>query len=363
MKSNQKLKGFTLIELIVVMAIFSVIMFGAMQLIQPVSNIFTTTYKQESVAASTDNIKRYIESNLRYAQYVRVTDSAPSHADLVKFVDDYYNGWVYYKDETTYDYISGDLYVMKIDNANGGKISQWALEYKAGDVRATGTPGTGPLDTGNMYLEYSNDGIASNDIPASDDDILSTVTPTFDASNPDQDWAINKAMYNDYNFNISLGAYELDASNMLVPDADYYLSFADSSQQVFGPRNFTMTITAYGVNPTKGTSDRDVSDPDNIKYNPGYVYSASLALQNVKANRKYPEVLKFIWHYDFEHPTDLTKTTYAESEVNAEGETLVKFHDAAEITANPMPVAVSDMAESDEIYIIYSYMGEDILKP
>lgn len=40
MKQKQ-LKGFTLVELVVVMAIFSMIMFGAMQLMDPVSKIFS----------------------------------------------------------------------------------------------------------------------------------------------------------------------------------------------------------------------------------------------------------------------------------------------------------------------------------
>ena len=42
MKQKQ-LKGFTLVELVVVMAIFSMIMFGAMQLMDPVSKIFQRT--------------------------------------------------------------------------------------------------------------------------------------------------------------------------------------------------------------------------------------------------------------------------------------------------------------------------------
>ena len=48
MKQKQ-LKGFTLVELVVVMAIFSMIMFGAMQLMDPVSKIFQRTSNYETV--------------------------------------------------------------------------------------------------------------------------------------------------------------------------------------------------------------------------------------------------------------------------------------------------------------------------
>ncbi len=359
MKSNQKLKGFTLIELIVVMAIFSIVMFGALQLVRPVSKIFTSTYKQESVSASTDNIKRYIESNIRYAEYVRISDTAPSQDDLVQFVDDYYNGMFYQRDNAgTTEYVSGDLYVMKIDNANGGKISQWKMTYTAGDVKAVGSPVI-QGGTTEYYLVYIDDGNPAN-VLASSDDIASTVTPAFDATKPDIEWAVNKAMYTDYNFNISLGIYELASDGTLVLDSDYYNAFADSDQQVFGARNFALTITAYGVNTAKGTIDRTLdTSTGKYVYNPGFTYSASLSLSNVIAGRTYNT---FSWLYGKENPSDLASTTYAEKTTDKSGQPILKYVEKT-VSANPMPISVSNMAESDEIYIIYSYMGEDIVKP
>ena len=64
---TKKLKGFTLIELIVVLAIFSMVMFGALALILPVSNQFRSTVRFENVRANLDNIRLYIEGSLRYA--------------------------------------------------------------------------------------------------------------------------------------------------------------------------------------------------------------------------------------------------------------------------------------------------------
>ncbi len=351
MKTSKKLKGFTLVELIIVIAVFSVIMFGALQLIDPISRVFTNSYNQESVSASTDNIKRYLEGNMRYAEYVRISDTAPTHDDLVQFVDDYYNGMVYQTDTLgATEYAHGDLYVIKIDNANGGKISQWELKYQAGDRCAVGTdPDPTDLDP-TLYLYYNDH---MDNLAADTDDIPSTVTPAFNAANPDTEWAINKAMYNNYNFNVSLGVYEL-VNGVLTRDDDYYNAYSNADQQIFGQRNFALTITAYGRNDAKGTIDRQV-DPSTglITYHPGYVYSSSLAFNNVKAARTYN---RFSWQYD------TTKGTYKETVLDKDDNDVIKYVTDQPVTANPFVVNVSDMIHPNEIYIIYSFGGSDIIR-
>ncbi|MCQ2434352.1 MAG: type II secretion system GspH family protein [Oscillospiraceae bacterium] len=69
---KQKLKGFTLMELIIVMGIFSLIMVSVLQLLEPVSNYFVRSTNFENTTACVDNIKRAIEGNLKYADRVRV---------------------------------------------------------------------------------------------------------------------------------------------------------------------------------------------------------------------------------------------------------------------------------------------------
>lgn len=69
---KKKLKGFTLLELIVVMAIFSGIAVGAMAMIKPAMQLFNKTASQEDASADIDNISRYIQDNLRYADRVNI---------------------------------------------------------------------------------------------------------------------------------------------------------------------------------------------------------------------------------------------------------------------------------------------------
>ena len=67
----KKLKGFTLLELVIVMAIFSIIMYSAVQLLDPVSKFFVRSSNFENTTACIDNMRRCIEGNLKYADRVR----------------------------------------------------------------------------------------------------------------------------------------------------------------------------------------------------------------------------------------------------------------------------------------------------
>ena len=60
MKNKKNLKGFTLVELIVVMAVFGIIMLGAMRFLDPVSKMMKGASLQEANSAVVDNVKRYL---------------------------------------------------------------------------------------------------------------------------------------------------------------------------------------------------------------------------------------------------------------------------------------------------------------
>lgn len=71
-RKRKKLSGFTLVELIIVVAIFSGIAVGALAMIRPAMQIFNRTSSQEGAGANIDNITRYLQDNLRYADRVNV---------------------------------------------------------------------------------------------------------------------------------------------------------------------------------------------------------------------------------------------------------------------------------------------------
>jgi prepilin-type N-terminal cleavage/methylation domain-containing protein len=187
-----KVKGFTLIELIIVIAIFSIIMFGALQLMQPSRKMFLRGYDTEDVTAAEKNIKIYLEDSLKYANYMRITDDGIPETDtdeavekrVRSFVCEHYNGMV----DHTGAAGTGTVYAMYIDNAHGGVIQNWAYSYVAGN-----------LNPDEMVIA-KNGGNWNKWTDVAIKDYVPTVTLKSKSTS-----AVNAAMYDNYHFQISLG--------------------------------------------------------------------------------------------------------------------------------------------------------------
>lgn len=238
---NNIVKGFTLIELILVIATFSIVMFGAMQLMQPTRALFDRSYQAEDVSAAEKNIREYLEGTLRYAEFIQIDELDPTvagceitgnHAQIPAqvwnaaarpFVEARYNGWVL-EDGVTPG--TGTVHVMYINNLNGGQISDFEYGFTACNVDPTGT-GTRPT-------AYTSSSI--------------------------KEWAVNKAFYDRYHYMISLGVTIPNGTDMTidgetikmyepVQDSSYYSNFNNVNYQKVCQDNFSMTINAYDTNP------------------------------------------------------------------------------------------------------------------
>ncbi|MDE6780479.1 MAG: prepilin-type N-terminal cleavage/methylation domain-containing protein [Ruminococcus sp.] len=149
MKNKRTLKGFTLVELIVVMAVFGIIMLGALQFLDPVGKMMKGASLQEANSATVDNIKRYFEGTLRYASavYVHNGDLKEYDADtgqsvvitgtdekdrqtkaVTNFVESYFRD----KADSSNKPIEGQVNVMKIDNDHQGRITESVFNFEAG---------------------------------------------------------------------------------------------------------------------------------------------------------------------------------------------------------------------------------------
>lgn len=161
---KKNLKGFTLIELIVVMAIFSLLMAGALALVDPVEKINKTASDFEKTNAYVDNIQDYLQDSLRYAENVWVYQGNMSDAELKDEAEDfrqtYYAGTVAFnkdKGKGEVDYTKGNIRILTllnndvsgsggIQNANGtpmckGQILLNNISYKSNDsILGIGTP-------------------------------------------------------------------------------------------------------------------------------------------------------------------------------------------------------------------------------
>lgn len=290
MKNKKNLKGFTLVELIVVMAVFGLIMLGAMQFLDPVGRMMKGASLQEANSATVDNIKRYFEGTLRYASSVYVYNG-----DLKEYDDDgnpvlisgsdeesrqktavknFVNYYFRDKADDNNDPITGKVHVMKIDNDNQGKITESLFDFTAGYT----------------YQDWNSTDNAWN-ISRVSDCSVSTV-------NVDQS-VINDVYYKDYSIFATLGyntvnpvdAGDVSALPAKVTDDQYFgrinpVQIDDGGGTLvpyqFGRDMFSFTFVTYKN--TDGTDQyHHIVDGQHLFGSPYSSSNATLALVNMKS--------------------------------------------------------------------------------
>ncbi len=282
MKGKKNLKGFTLVELIVVMAVFGIIMLGAMQFLDPVNKMMKGASLQEANSATVDNIKRYFEGTLRYADAVYVHNgdlkyydvsgahiidtSLPESARQQQAVEDFVNSCFTNRVDSSNDPIEGKVYVMKIDNDNQGKITESVFDFTAG-------------------YDYNdwNSSTSTWDIPQNHPASVSAVsidTPV-----------INDVYYKDYSIFASIGyntvnvIHDGDVSYALpakVTDDQYFGHIAEVGSYGFSPSMFSFTFVTYKNNDGADVYHHTI-DGDQVFGSPYSSANASLALMNINS--------------------------------------------------------------------------------
>lgn len=113
----KKLKGFTLVELIVVMAIFSLIMAAVLSLLNPVSDVYSSTANYEHTRAASDNVRLYLQDNIKYADNLKIIYNSDgitkdgNHKNVNDYASDMKSKFDSYEDK-----YKPQVYVMEIKN-------------------------------------------------------------------------------------------------------------------------------------------------------------------------------------------------------------------------------------------------------
>ncbi|MGN0552773.1 MAG: type II secretion system protein [Oscillospiraceae bacterium] len=84
---NKLLKGFTLIELIIVMAILSILMVGIMQMMKPIRATYVDSTYYEAQRNTQSGIVTYISESVRYATKIGVYQETNMGAAVQKFIN------------------------------------------------------------------------------------------------------------------------------------------------------------------------------------------------------------------------------------------------------------------------------------
>lgn len=184
---TKKLKGFTLIELIVVMAIFGAIMAAAMSFITPASRIWSNSEAEAAGSTTINNVGDYLKTQITSAEYLHVfNDVSSNEAAVDTFTQAYYTGTLRTgSTPSSPNYGEGIVHVLQIDNrpdpATGyrGTIKKWDYE-----------------------VSFNPSGTA-----------ISCLTPA------GQELAVNRTYYDSYDFCFIPGTYSsTDAFNQIIQD-------------------------------------------------------------------------------------------------------------------------------------------------
>ncbi len=300
---KRKQKGFTLIELIIVLAIFSIILTLVLSFIDPVAKLMSKASIKERTAAYVDNIEEYVDNSIHYAKFIRVyeggfTDAveqsvaaSDEQAAVKSFVDWFFGGVV----DPNGDPIKGKVRVMKLINNNvagleAGHIYESVYDFTAAESYEKFV-GTGTFDDKGNEIKKREVHIR----PGGSDSVI-----TSDVSQQNIE-IINPEHFNDYNYYYKLGFYNLKpipTSDKAYKDAgktSYYswlVPMEDSAENEITydsntGKNFALNVVAYQNGGKEahtyndGTNDVTV----DIFKSPCHMSTASMAFINaVKTN-------------------------------------------------------------------------------
>ncbi len=261
MKMKHRVKGFTLVELIIVMALFSLIMFSILQLLTPVSKFFVRSSNFENTTACVDNMKRAIEGNLKFANRVRCYvdylpytaehssmdpgDYAPT-ATLQRHVQNFYDEFfgrnksseavntLGAAGETAlrqYTDCRGTIYVMVFDNRPPTSYSSASLINFNENAENTGKI---------VLYEFPFDNTGDTPVEFNAASASYTVHP----------WYVNQKMYGNFDYQFILNADDTFDPTHLTEDPAPETPETPETPEApaeFQPGNFAITLRMYEV--------------------------------------------------------------------------------------------------------------------
>lgn len=339
-------KGFTLVELIVVMAIFSILLVGVMSLTGPISRIFQDTSTSEKTYSYANNIQVYLQGKLEYADYIGVYTSdklasdpavGVTHNDLAVLAEDFR--------QSHYEYIltgdgpgsdhptKGKIYIMRLVNpkdANGDGILDGSADIYPGQI------------TLRTY------------------DFLSDVAIPSDA-NPTEEIQLNEAFFNAkdsaYTFSYALGSNVL--TTVATPSGlsgTYRALEKDFNGADHGATQADFSISIV-IDKTKISVDtKGDSDPDNDEY----VYNGFVESGNYRAF-KSPVAIQIanLPFTNINYRAKINSTPYGVKRVRKDPVTGDKDYQGNMEAGLNYETATEDTIDfNNDIYFIFAYADE-----
>ncbi len=221
MKRDKKstLKGFTLIELIVVVAVFGLLIAATLSFVTPTRKVYKNASEYAGASAMVDNVRRVVEDNLRFANRMDIyagpdlSGYASEEAFVNKKVELFRTKFML-GDSDRVTFARDRVYVMKIDNPEETQIS-------AGFAAGSQKPGRVSI--------WQYDGGTRNTANS-------------------KEWAIAEGVYNEYSFSLSYGI-DFDTHPITIAGTQWDIidsvTYTGFDANFVDPSNFTLMLDIY----------------------------------------------------------------------------------------------------------------------
>ncbi len=342
------LKGFTLVEMIIVIAIFAVLMTGALALVDPVSRINKSSSDFEKTYAYVDNIQDYLKSSVQYADNMWIIQGDKTADDLRDLAFDYkeafYKNILSSKNGGKENYSDCTIRVMTILNKD---TNIGGVDYPKGQILM-------------QSVTYSSDAISKIALPAAEKQL----NDIFFTDKYKYDYVISACGYNDTSPSDSIDPNSLvkTGNNVMINNMS-----PDKVGEVAAnitPSNLGVGIVVYDTSKNRDGSARftDVSaqrDSDNADYvyrtyEPSTKYSiANIPLLNIIRRNGSLNKSYYVYGQD--------SVTFADDKtriINYPGENFDPSYVPPSSLHSAFEHSELSMSCNDNIYIIYSLTDE-----
>lgn len=271
-KKKNMLRGFTLVELVVVIALFGMIIAVALGLIQPINRINRYALSTADSQGMGDELRRYIEGKLQYANRVSVytnmslSDDAAAPAGSIQNEVKRFRELYHFDDRTPpYAGYKDVVYVMHIDNHDD-------IKKLSDDHTVVGR----------------NDRIGTVTVRAFEKGV--------EKESLRHEWEINSTYYNEYAFNIDIGTLIPDADNpgefKVVPvsecsKTDILDDEGNKVRACITPNNLIFTVDMYRKDKSSGVNDK-ILTPTGITRNVSFKLKNVVNSVNAIIDEKIP---------------------------------------------------------------------------
>lgn len=300
------------------MAVFSILMLGAMSLIGPVSKIFKHTNDLEKNYSYVNNIQDYLQNSLQYADnaWVLQSNSCDTEKLALDFKNSYYKEIISTKDGNSIDYSNCTIRIMTILNK---QLTLGSESYEKGQIL---------LQDVTYSSEENSKKAISSPVPQ-----------------------LNATYFNDnYAYDYILGASNIVKNGNGVMIANMKSDVVGNVAGSLTESNFAIGIVTYDKRKNRDGKYRfsthvGTRDSDGVQYNYRTYDSSSqycvanIPLLNIIERRGYPNNSYLTWGTD------------------SQGNRIVENICPAGTSFEHNPDEIS-MSADDNIYIIYALCDE-----